>query len=147
MKSQSICHQLTTKKAPEFIDITARVSECVAKSKVNNGFAVVYSKHTTAAIKINENEPLLLQDIAKFLEQFSPRNGKYSHNDFSVRTVNMTPDESPNGHAHLQHLLRGTSETVPVIDGAIQFGRYRSVFFIEPDHPRHREVMVQVVGE
>ena len=51
MKSQSICHQLTTKKAPEFIDITVWVSECVAKSKVNNGFAVVYSKHTTAAIK------------------------------------------------------------------------------------------------
>ena len=147
MKSQSFCLQLTTKKAPEFIDITAWVSECVAKSKVSNGFAVVYSKHTTAAIKINENEPLLLEDMVKFLEQFSPRNGNYRHNDFSVRTVNMTPDESPNGHAHLQHLLLGTSETVPVIDGAIQFGRYQSVFFIELDHPRRREVMVQVVGE
>ncbi len=147
MKSQSFCLQLTTQKAPEFIDITAWVCECVAKSKVNNGFAVVYSKHTTAAVKINENEPLLLQDMANLLEKFSPRNGGYHHNDFSVRTVNMTPDESPNGHAHLQHLLLGTSETVPVIDGAMQFGRYQSVFFIELDHPRRREVMVQVMGE
>ena len=72
MKSQSFCLQMTTQKAPEFIDITAWVSECVAKSEVNNGFAVVYSKHTTAAIKINENEPLLLQDMAIFLEKLSP---------------------------------------------------------------------------
>jgi len=147
MKHQSFCLSVVTQKAPEFIDITDWVSQCVAQSKVSNGFAVVYSKHTTAAVKINENEPLLLQDMARFLEKFSPRDGSYSHNDFSIRTVNMTPDEAPNGHAHLQHLLLGTSETVPVIDGLMQFGRYQSIFFIELDHPREREVMVQVVGE
>ncbi len=147
MKSKSYRLQLETKEAPEFIDITDWVCQCVAQSKVANGFVVVYSKHTTAAVKINENEPLLLQDMVAFLEKISPRNGGYQHNDFSVRTVNMTADESPNGHAHLQHLLLGTSETVPLIDGIMQFGRYQSVFFIELDHPRSREVMVQVVGE
>jgi secondary thiamine-phosphate synthase enzyme len=147
MKAKTFCLQVNTQKAPEFIDITDWVCQCVAQSKVSNGFAVVYSKHTTAAVKINENEPLLLQDMANLLEQFSPRKGTYSHNDFSIRTVNMTEDEAPNGHAHLQHLLLGTSETVPVVDGIMQFGRYQSVFFIELDHPRLREVMVQVVGE
>lgn len=147
MKTQSFCLSLNTKTAPEFIDITDWVCQCVAQSKVSNGFAVVYSKHTTAAVKINENEPLLLQDMVGFLEKFSPRNGGYHHNDFSIRTVNMNPDESPNGHAHLQHLLLGTSETVPVIDGLMQFGRYQSIFFVELDHPRPREVMVQVLGE
>ena len=147
MKAKTFCLQLNTQKAPEFIDITDWVGECVAKSKVHNGFVVVYSKHTTAAIKINENEPLLLQDMADFLERISPRNGGYQHNDFSIRTVNMSADESPNGHAHVQHLLLGTSETVPIIDGIMQFGPYQSVFFVELDHPRSREVMVQVVGE
>ena len=147
MKHQSFCLNLNTQTAPEFIDITDWVCQCVAQSKVSDGFVVVYSKHTTAAVKINENEPLLLQDMASFLEKLSPRNGCYSHNDFSIRTVNMTPDEAPNGHAHLQHLLLGTSETVPLVDGTMQFGRYQSIFFIELDHPRPREVMVQVVGE
>ena len=147
MKSKSFCLRLDTKKAPEFIDITDWVCQCVAQSRVSNGFAIVYSKHTTAAVKINENEPLLLQDMASFLEKFSPRNGGYYHNDFSIRTVNMTPDEVPNGHAHLQHLLLGSSETVPVVDGNLPFGRYQSIFFIELDHPRSREVMVQIVGE
>jgi secondary thiamine-phosphate synthase enzyme len=108
---------------------------------------VVYSKHTTAAVKINENEPLLLQDMTNFLEKICPRHGDYNHNNFSIRTVNMNPDESPNGHAHLQHLMLGCSETIPLVEGVMQFGRYQSIFFIELDHPRPREVMVQIVGE
>ena len=147
MKSKSYRLQLETKEAPEFIDITEWVCQCVAQSKVANGFVVVYSKHTTAAVRINENEPLLLQDMVAFLEKMSPRNGGYQHNDFSIRTVNMTADESPNGHAHLQHLLLGTSETVPLIDGVMQFGRYQSFFLYDLDHPCSREVRVQVVGE
>ena len=147
MKHQSFSLSLNTQTAPEFIDITDWVRQCVRDAKVSDGVVVVYSKHTTAAVKINENEPLLLRDMACFLEKLSPRDGCYAHNDFSIRTVNMTPDEAPNGHAHLQHLMLGTSETVPLIDGAMQFGRYQSIFFIELDHPRPREVMVQVMGE
>ena len=54
-------------------DITDWVAQCVAESQISDGFAVVYSKHTTAAVKINENEPLLLEDMAGFLEQIFPR--------------------------------------------------------------------------
>lgn len=147
MKSKSFCLQITTKEAPDFIDITDWVCQCVSKAKVHNGFVVVYSKHTTAAIKINENEPLLLKDMGQFLEKICPRHGDYRHNDFETRTVNMTPDESPNGHAHLQHLVLGSSETIPLVEGAMPFGQYQSIFFIELDHPRTREVMVQIVGE
>ena len=147
MKTRSFCLQLTSKQAPEFIDITEWVGQCVSQSQVDNGFAVVYSKHTTAAVKINENEPLLLADMEKFLEKISPRDDDYQHNNFQIRTVNMTPNESPNGHAHIQHLLLGSSETIPVVDGKMQFGQYQSVFFIELDCPRPREVLVQIVGE
>lgn len=147
MKTKSFCLSVKTKEAPEFIDITDWVAGCVADSQVSNGFAVIFSKHTTAAVKINENEPLLLEDMAAFLEGVAPRHAPYRHNDFEIRTVNMNPDESPNGHAHLQHLLLGTSETVPILNGEMQFGTYQSIFFIELDHPRNREVTVQVVGD
>ena len=147
MKTRSFCKRVKTTCAPEFIDITDWVAECVAESQISNGFVVVYSKHTTAAVKINENEPLLLDDMAGFLEKIFPRDHSYQHNNFEIRTVNMNENESPNGHAHLQHLLMGTSETVPVMDGQMQFGTYQSIFFIELDHPRPREVLVQIVGE
>ena len=147
MNTRSFYLKLNSKKAPEFIDITEWVRQCVSKSQVDNGFAVVYSKHTTAAVIINENEPLLLADMETFLEKISPRHDDYQHNNFQIRTVNLTSDESPNGHAHLQHLLLGSSETIPVIGGKMQFGQYQSVFFIELDCPRAREVLVQIVGE
>ena len=146
MKSSTYCLKLESTRAPEFIDITQGVQDCVADANVQHGFVVVFSRHTTAAIKVNENEPLLLQDMESFLERIAPRNGSYQHNDFTVRTVNMTEDECPNGHAHCQQLLLGTSETIPIVEGMMQFGRWQSIFMIELDHARPREVLVQILG-
>ena len=137
---------LESTKAPEFVDVTDQVLDSIAESGISTGNVLVYSKHTTAAIKINEMEPLLLEDMARTLEHIAPRDADYRHNDFTVRTVNMNEDECPNGHAHCQHLALGTSETIPIIDGALQLGTYQRVFFIELDHPRQREFLIQVMG-
>ena len=147
MKIVTNCISTNTKKAPEFIDITEYVCRFVEESKVQNGMALVYSKHTTAAIKINENEPLLIEDMEKFLDRIASREDEYRHNDFTIRTVNMNDDECPNGHAHCQHLLMGTSETVPIVDGQVQVGTWQRIFLVELDMPRHREVIVQILGE
>ena len=137
--------------APEFIDITDRVVEIVRQSEVRSGFALVFSKHTTAAIVIQENEPLLLEDLANFLERMSPRSAHYRHNDFTVRTVHMHDDECPNGHSHCQHLMLGASETIPVVDGRLFLGEFQRVFMVELDAEKamqvnHREVLVQIMG-
>ena len=146
METRTYQIDIETSKAPEFIDITDQVLEFLRQSKISDGLAIIYSKHTTAAIRINENEPLLLQDMEDFIERISPRTASYRHNDFSIRTVNMTANEYPNGHAHCQHLALGTSETIPLIDGKLQMGIYQRVFLIELDHPRQREVLIQVMG-
>ena len=140
-----------SRTAPEFIDITDRVAAIVEESGLRNGIVVVFSKHTTAAIIIQENEPLLLQDMASLIERSSPRNAHYRHNDFDVRTVHMHEDECPNGHSHCQHLTLGTSETIPVIDGMLAIGEFQRVFMVELDHIKalevaYREVLVQTVG-
>ena len=54
-------------KAPEFMDMTDQVLASVAESGVTMGNVLIYSRHTTAAIKINEMEPLLLQDLERKL--------------------------------------------------------------------------------
>ena len=138
---------LETTKPFEFVDITDQVVDFVSASAISNGCVVIFSKHTTGAIKVNENEPLLIEDMEVFLQKLAPKENYYRHNDFKTRTVNMTDDECPNGHAHCQHLLMSTSETIPIIDGALQFGKWQSVFFIELDGPRSREVILQVIGQ
>ena len=138
--------RLNTSRSPEFVDITDQVCNAIQDSKVWAGFAVVYSRHTTAAIIINEMEPLLLRDMERFLEDLAPRDNYYQHNDFSIRTVNMAQDEFPNGHAHCQHLMLGTSETIPILDGRPQFGQWQRIFLVELDRPRNREFLVQILG-
>jgi len=138
--------RITTERAPQFIDITDEVQRLVAESGVNDGTATVFCRHTTAAIHINENEPLLLSDMEEFLKRVAPRELYYRHNDFSIRTENMTEDECPNAHAHCQHLMLGASETIPIVDGRLTLGRWQRVFLVELDRPREREVCVQIIG-
>ena len=138
--------EVETRGAPDFHDITDDVQAIIADSGVTFGQVTVFSTHTTAAIRINENEPLLLRDMARTLRQIAPSNAYYEHNDFGRRTVNMNPDECANGHAHCQHLFLASSETIPVIDGRATLGIYQRVFLIELDHPRMRKVLVTVVG-
>ena len=146
MKSLVQSLHIVTSSAPQFLDITDRVRAAVREAGVLAGLVVVYSRHTTAAIKINEDEPLLLEDMARLLEHVAPKDGAYRHNDFSIRTVNMTEDECPNGHAHCQHLVLSASETIPIVDGRVALGRWQRVFLVELDRPRTRDVLVQVLG-
>ncbi len=140
--------QASAESSPEFVDITDQVIDHLRESDIRNGFVVVYSRHTTAAIIIQENEPLLIQDMKSTLERMAPRGAHYRHNDFGVRTVHMHEDECPNGHSHCQHLALGTSEAIPVIDGELALGTYQRVFFVELDHENgeEREILVQVMG-
>ena len=143
-------HQHTIRKlanrAPEFIDITDDVAALLEDSGIREGSVLIYSRHTTAAIKINENEPLLLEDMAHFLQRAAPKEADYKHNDFVIRTANMTDDECPNGHSHCQHLLLGTSERIPVSEGTLLLGRWQRIFLVELDRPRKREVIIQIQG-
>jgi secondary thiamine-phosphate synthase enzyme len=137
---------LETTTAPEFIDITDDIQRIIAEAGTTFGQVTIYSTHTTAAIKVNENEPLLLQDMARVIHHIAPLQGDYDHNDFSRRTVNIDENECANGHAHCQHLFLSTSETIPILEGRMALGRWQRVFFIELDRPRQRRMLVNILG-
>ena len=76
-----------TKKALEFVDITNKIKKFVKASKISNGFVNIQSKHTTATILVNENEPLFIKDAQKKFREMFPKAGDYGHNNFKIRTV------------------------------------------------------------
>jgi isopentenyl-diphosphate delta-isomerase len=139
--------QLTyrTGRAGQFLDITDDVAAAVESSGARRGLVHVYSMHTTAAIRINENEPLLLGDFERFLGRLVPAgDGAYEHDDLD-RRVGVPPDEPMNGHSHCRHLLLSSSETVPVVDGRLVLGTYQRIFLVELCQSRERHVVVQVI--
>jgi secondary thiamine-phosphate synthase enzyme len=145
MKFLSRTFEIQTQKGPQFVDITDRVEAATKEAGLQNGFAVVFSKHTTAAISINEAEPHLIKDMEEMLEKMAPSSHDYEHNRYAHAL--STNGERPNGHSHCQQLLLGASESVPIADGKLVFGVWQRLFLVELDHGRDREVVVHLVGE
>lgn len=137
---------LMSEAPTQFIDVTDEIEAVVRASGVRDGMVVVFSTHTTAGVAINEAEPLLLGDMTRMLERFASRAEEYQHDDLSIRTVNLEPNERRNGHAHCQRLFVGASETIPLVGGELQMGKWQRVFFTELDGPRPRRLTVQVLG-
>src|SRR3989338_5542083 len=137
--------KLESKTQFEIIDITADVRDAIAKSKIKSGLVVVFVPHTTAAIRINHNEPLLKQDIMKMLYRVAPVDINYGHDFFEIRSQ-VKPDERSNGHAHVKAFLLGDSEAIPVENGEMMLGPVQSIFFVELDGGRKRRVIIKVLG-
>ncbi|MFH1592009.1 MAG: secondary thiamine-phosphate synthase enzyme YjbQ [Candidatus Woesearchaeota archaeon] len=129
----------------ELIDLNSKIKKLVKESKTLNGFLIAYIKHTTAGLKINENEPRLLKDISNFLEKAAPRNNKYFHDDIHLR--DCPENERINAHSHLKHFGLNTSETIPIVNGSLVLGKWQSLFFVEVDGTREREIHIQIIGE
>lgn len=139
--------ELETKKQFEIIDLTKRVEAVLKESKISKGLVSIYSSHTTAAIRVNHFEQLLLQDIMKLMYRVAPIESNYAHDLFEIRNE-MQSDERSNGHAHVKAFLLGSSETVPVSGKKMLLGYRQSIFFVELDGPRKkRKCVVTVVGE
>ena len=139
--------RFVTHHPTEFIDLTQQLDRLVAESGVGTGILNVQSLHTTTAIVVNEHEPLLLDDFRDFLEQAAPREFGYRHDDASIRTVNLTAAERPNGHSHCRALLLPSSVCLNVAQGRPVLGTWQRVFLVELDGPREREISVMLIGE
>ncbi|MBS1789344.1 MAG: YjbQ family protein [Acidobacteria bacterium] len=130
----------------QFIDLTSRIANIVDRSGIRHGMVNIQTKHTTTGLVINENEPLLIEDLKKILDAYAPRDGEYEHNDFS-RRVDIPPDEPANGHSHCKALFLPASVMLNVANGKLQIGRWQSLFLIELDGARDRSISVMVFGQ
>jgi secondary thiamine-phosphate synthase enzyme len=146
MKTYQKKLQLETKKQFEMLDITTYARTAVVEAAIKEGIMTVFCPHTTASVRLNHNEPLLIQDIMKMLYRLAPLDQNYSHDLFEIRQ-NVAPNERSNGHAHVKAFLLGSSESLVVQKGDVLLGDKQSLFFVELDGGRSREVYIKIVGE
>ncbi len=129
--------EIRTRENTELIDITGKVKEVVRSKSgdVDSGICVIFTRHTTTGIIINENETGLKSDILALLNELIPKGKGYLHD----RIDN-------NAHAHLRSVVLGSSVTIPIEKGGLTLGTWQSIFFVECDGPRRREVYVKVIA-
>ena len=122
-----------TTKTQEFIDITNLINEEIKRQNVQEGIAVVFVPHTTAAVTINENtDPDVTIDIIGALNKVFPVEGDYRHYE-------------GNSHAHIKASLMGSSCTLIIEKGKLKLGTWQGVYFCEYDGPRNRKVYIKVM--
>ena len=130
---------LKTKGDPDLINITDKVGEILAASKLKEGSLTVFVVGSTASITTFEYEPGLERDMRNLYEKLVPRKAGYNHD--------QTWGDA-NGFSHLRAALQGPSLTVPFTGGKLTLGTWQQIVLADFDNrPRDREVIVQIIGE
>lgn len=126
--------KLNTNRKFEIIDITSEINELI---DVEEGIISIFSKHSTSAIVVNENESGLLKDLEFTLDNLITDKFAYDHDKIDS-----------NAKSHLKSFLLSSSECLPIRNSRLDLGTWQSVFFIELDGPRSgRTISLTIIGE
>ena len=125
---------LNTNKNFEIIDITSQINDLI---DIDNGIISIFSRHSTTAIVVNENEAGLLRDLEFTLDNLIGDKFTYQHDRID-----------DNACSHLKSFILSSSECLPIRNSRLDLGTWQSVFFIELDGPRHnRQISLTMMGE
>jgi secondary thiamine-phosphate synthase enzyme len=125
-----------TAKRHELLNVTDRIAEIVAASKIQEGLCLVSAMHITAGIWVNDEESGLKHDVMVWLEKLAPA-GDYRHH--------QTGED--NADAHLKRTLVHHQVVLPVTKGTLDLGPWEQVFYAEFDGRRKKRVVVKILGE
>lgn len=126
--------QVQTTKRLEMVDITDRIIHAIGMAGVDEGLAVVFSPHTTAAITLNENwDPDVVRDMLLYLSRSVPQQYPgFRHGE-------------GNSDSHILTSLIGASVVLIIAKGKLQLGQWQGCYLMEFDGPRHRTVWVKTM--
>jgi len=131
--------RLSTKGHSDMHDLTPKVQEIVRASGLKDGIVTVFCPSSTSGVTTIEFESGALSDLKRLFDEIAAEDREYAHN---LRWGDG------NGYAHVRAALLGPSLTVPFRDGRLLLGTWQQITFIDFDNrPRHREIVVQVIGE
>ena len=122
----------------DIINITQPVLSILKQSLITNGLITIFCPGSTGSITTIEYESGVLQDLKEALERIAPSDIPYKHNERWG---------DGNGFSHVRAALMKPSLTVPLVNGKLTLGTWQQVVFIDFDNRgRHREIVVQIVG-
>ena len=133
-------HSLTVRtNGIGFHELTGSVDELIARSGIESGLAIVFVRHTSASLLIQEGaDPTVLDDLLSFMSSLVPEGGgRYTH----------TLEGSDDMPSHIRSMLTHTSEVIPVANARLDLGKWQQLFLFEHRRsPRTREIRLLLLG-
>lgn len=117
----------------QFVEITDEVQQRLREVGVREGVCVLFVRHTTAGLTVNENaDPDVPRDMLHALRGLVPQhNPGFRHAE-------------GNSDSHIKASFFGSSVTVPFEGGELLLGRWQGIFLCEFDGPRERQVVMML---
>ena len=140
MKSHTAKLVMQISERMDFVNITRDVEAELERSGIREGLCLVNAMHITASVFINDDEPGLHEDYARWLEKLAPFSA-----DPDVYHHNRTGED--NGDAHHKRQIMGREVVVAITDGKLHFGPWERIFYGEFDGRRTKRVLVKILGE
>lgn len=123
----------------DIVDLTPKVSTAADRSGIKDGLVLTFVPGSTGAITTIEYEPGLKKDLPEMYNRLIPKDRSYEHD--------KTWGDG-NGFSHLRAALTGASFTCPLSAGRLVLGTWQQIVLLDFDNrPRHREIVVQIIGE
>ena len=121
-----------------FFEITRDVAQFLQQIKARDGVVLLYLKHTSASLVIQENaDSDVRSDLVAALKKLAPADGDWVHEIEG-------PDDMP---AHIKSMLNGVSLHVPVTAGKWGLGTWQGIYVAEHRTlPHQRDVVLQFLG-
>jgi secondary thiamine-phosphate synthase enzyme len=121
-----------------FYEITRDVAHFLKDIKARAGAVLVYLKHTSASLVIQENADADVRaDLVTALGRLAPADAGWVHDVEG-------PDDMP---AHIKSMINGVSLQVPVAGGEMTLGIWQGIYVAEHRNAAHRrEVVLQFSG-
>jgi secondary thiamine-phosphate synthase enzyme len=109
--------EVKTESGIHLYNLTPQLLEILKTTAIKQGQILVFARHTTTALVINENEERLLEDLRVHLKKLAPPEDKYLHNDLHLRDV--PPDEP----IHLMAMMLSTSKEIGCREWGVGSGK------------------------
>ncbi len=133
-----------------FTDITPYINNWILENKIIKGILVLYTKHTSCSLTINENaDPRVLEDLSSYLKALVPEEGfrpisgqgnqiTYLHKDEGV-------DDMP---AHIRTALTSNTLSLSINSSKLVLGTWQAIYLWEHRYNKHsRTVSCHAIGE
>src|SRR5471030_1518097 len=121
-----------------FTEITSNAVNFIAQLGAGDGALLVYLRHTSASLTIQENaDPDVQADLITALDRLAPEDAPWIHGAEG-------PDDMP---AHVKAMLNGVSLHIPVTQGKLALGTWQGIYLVEHRRkPHSRDVIFQFIG-
>ena len=112
-------------------EVTAKFPEI---KKINVGILTIFIKHTSASLTINENADFTVRnDFESHFNHMVPENAPYYQHTFEGS------DDMP---AHLKASILGSTISIPITNGNLNFGTWQGIYLCEHRNNKSRRNII-----